>query len=968
MKSAPITLLNNIAKNVTSFATLITLTRGDGEKIEFTQHDRPITFNGVYFRNDIPYNLSAIDTNSDLSVDTTTLELAIDGTVFTHRDVGNDVYRGGQIEIALVDWKDLSAGKMILRQGWFTQVQDKRPNILSLEIGGLMKVLDMAIGRTYQPLCDADLGDKRCRVALDPSQAYSPRNPYVQGDWAYIYDRTLMTAVSGSNLDFEAGATPTGWDLSAGSDWTATDSVAPPGQADGTRYLTGGNASAAEQFVAQTFDLVADGVNTADIDAGKIAFTVFALLVQIANLSTSFPRIVVESLDADGAVLATKDTRYITLDTPNAWREKCQHMNLRPGTRSVRVYLYAKTKEGTKASVGFDRVQAYWYDVTAASPTHDVIFKCGRTVDTTQPAYSYGLVNPGFEAATSATSTTEDIQGWTKNGSPWGVTATAFPGNSRPEGQRFLVAGDNGSGIQSTYEITQDAIFTASWADLTRLTQGKYVGAVAGYVSFGDANASAASVTVEFFDKNTVSLGVATVLPFTTSPTITNVRFAGTFSYPVNTSYVTITLKAKSPSGASLAKIGFDSIRLSALDGERGDQTRDLAVGYGDAASTFSFGAGTFSQDGQIVWRAFPTWRLTDTVESVIDRKSFTGTDIVGDYGAYETAKIEWLSGANAGRIGLIRTWFPPLREIKTYFPQLNPINVGDRYVYYPSCQKRFYEDCVFKFNNGINFQGFPYLPGALAPDDNTAPLNTDTAPSPPKPAFFESKTTPVVTASGVVTYPAGMEVGDIMVAVVWNASSDSIPGAPSANWIRVADHTAAVSTNRCAVGVFYKLVTAQDLIAGSATFTNATLNSCMSARTVVKPITVQASILLKEAGANVLGTTYNPMPNVGGLGKYPSLLLAINGVRTGTIHNDTSTLLTPPGQSGVRRLSYPNMMSALVTQRCLDTSQVTAGYVWVPDAAGALRGVRRAGSDSSGIPSLMLALTLAFIGPSEVE
>lgn len=963
MKSAPSALLASIAKNVTSFATLITLTRGDGKKIRFTQHDRPIPFNGESFRNDIPYNLSAIDTNSDLSVDTTTLELAIDGVVFTHRDVGNDVYRGGQIEIALVDWTDLGAGKMILREGWFTQLQDKRPNSLSLEIGGLMKVLDMSIGRTYQPLCDADLGDSRCRVALDPSQAYSPYNLYTQGDWAYIYDTDLLTPVTGTNLNFEAGTTPTGWDLSEGSAWRATLSVAPPNQIEGTHYLTGDANSAAEQFVAQTFDLIADGVSAVDIDAGQIAFIVFALVAQIGDLTTTFPRFVLESIDNNGDIVAVKDTRYLTLDAANTWREKALHINLRPGTRKVRLYLYAKTKTGTVAQVGFDRVRAYTYDVLATHPDHSLIFKCVRTPAVNQPVYTYGINNPGFETETKAVSTVEDLTGWTKGGNPWGVINTRLdPSIPIPEGANHLVVGDNASGIQTTYTITQAVQFVSTWANLTRLAQGKYVGRLSGFAEFGDANASAAGAQLEFFDADNISLGVIDAFELTTNPTLGTISFDCTFSFPVKTARAIITLRAQSPTGSSTAKIGFDSIRFVAYDAERPDQTIDLVAGTGDPLTEFNYTAGTYNQDGNLVWRAFPTWRLIDTVSEVTDNKNFKGTDITGDDGAYETAKIEWLSGQNAGRIGLIRTWFDATKAIRTYFPQLNPITVGDRFYYYPSCQKRFNEDCVFKFNNGLNFQGFPYLPGALEADDKTAPVNPTTPEETqlPKPAFLASKTAPVTTLSGTVTYPAGMEPGDLMVAVAWNTGA-TVPSGPP-KWVKAGSY----SQTGCSVAVFYKLVEAQDIIDGSAVFTNTTLNACLSGRTIVPIKEITISNLIAETGVGVTpGSNIWPQPVAAG--GAPGILIAVNGAASGAIHNDTANTLTPPGQIGVLIQNYLNMMSPLVTQRAIDTSAVTCGYYWASTGSAAGRGMRRGAADSGAIRTIMFGVTLGIIGVTDV-
>ena len=933
MKSAPVALLTDIAKRVTSFATLITLVRGDGTTLNFTQHDRPITFNGVYFRNDIPYNLSAIDTNSDLSADSTTLDVAIDGTVFTHRDIANDVYRGGQIEIALVDWKNLDAGKMILRQGWFTQLQDNRPQHLSLEIGGLMKVLDMGVGRTYQPGCDADLGDSRCRIALDPSQAYAPINPVVQGDWTYIYDKTLMTAIAGTNLDFETGDL-TGWDVSTGASWAVTTTPHLP-SSDGAEYLMGGASSATEQFVAQTFDLSA--ITAADIDAGKIAIAIFTRMAQIDDLTTSFPKTVVDILDADGNIIDTHDTRYLTMDTDNAWRERCQHVNLKPGARSVRYYLYGKTKTGTLAQLAFDKVEPYWYDITASSPNHNLIFKCVRTVDWTNPAHIYAIGNPGFESFTASVDTTENIPNWTKAGNIWGTRSTALSGVGVPRDTRFLIVGDNASGIQSDYTISQTIDFNASWVSLARLAQGKYVSRFSGIVVFGDTT-SQAGCDLEFFDADGASLGVIAALEMTTNPTTAAVPFECTLTLPVHTASMKITLKVKSPPASSTALIGFDGLVMYMVDAERSDSKVDPATAFGDPATEFSFTSGTYSQDGNVIWRAFPALRMFDTVATVTDRKLFTGTNIVGGAGAYETAKIEWLSGANAGRTGLIRTWNFPTKGIKTYFPQLHPIQVGDRFAYYPSCQKRFKEDCVFKFNNAINFQGFPYLPGAIAPNTGGTSVNTPGSGSTTT-GFLSNPQAPVVTTSNIATFPAALAEGDLLVIIAWSSSSDSIAGAP-AGWRLRSSGSNISGASKCSSAAYTKVATAQDVIDGSVTLgASITLNACLSA-TPTTPIvdTPQSAVTVFNSAPSplpadrVLAIT-QPLLN----GAHPpGIAIAITGANgANTIATDDDPQIIPAGQDGVvQKQTFVNLLSSQVGTLAFATASVRATFFWVLDGS----------------------------------
>lgn len=961
MKSAPSTLLTDIAKRVTTFATLISLTRDDGVTLHFTQHDVAITFDGIKYRNDIPYNLSALDTNSDLSVDSTTLEVAIDGTVFTHSDIANDLYRGGQIQIALVNWANLSSGKMILREGWFTQLQDNRPNIMSLEIGGLMKVLDMGIGRIYQPGCDADFGDARCRVALDPSQGYSALNPIINGDWAYVYDRTLLTALTtGTNLGFEAGNL-TGWTQSPNAVWAVIAASPPP--IEGTYELAGDPAGAqvpSEQFVYQDFALT-DFDNT-DTDAGKIAFLLFYKVKQLNDTVSTYPRSLIEVYDADGTVIQSKDSRYLTMDTKDSWREQCAHLNLKPGARTVRVYLYAKTKSGPSAAVAFDEVQPYGYNWLTTQPDHELIFKALRTPDLDGGAYDYAFANSSFEVSLTpiTPSATEDMVGWVKGGSFWG-TASLFGGTQGPaSGTFFALAGDNASGIQTTYELTQVITLNASWVDLARVALGKYVGRFLGTGYWGDTG-SAAGVVLDFLAADlTTVISSASVLPDTTKATGIPVKapFVGGFTMPAGTAGVKIHMRAVSPPGASAALIAFDGLRLQLLDPERANRDIDLSKGFGDPATAFDYTAGNYTEDGHVVWRAFPTNRLEDVVATAIDRKTFTGTDVVGDFGAYETGKIEWLSGDNAGRMSIVRTWFPGDKQLKVYFPVLHDIQIGDRFAYYPGCQKRFAEDCIFRFNNAINFQGFPYLPGQVTPGNTIDATN-----APPvlaTPPLQLTNPRKFADNSSTLTYPTGADaplVGDMLTVCAWNESSTAVPQ-PPAGWYSASG---AAQGAGIACAAFCKIVTAQDVADGAVIVANATWVVGMFETPSAPLASVFSGAPITEhgvgAGTDVLSLFLaGPNSTVASGQPQPGSKVFMQGAAgSGTLTLDTSTLLSLP-VVGTSTPKIPNAMSTAIANRQVDQTylKVCVVPVSLQDVA---YGIKRGSSGGNDV----LVFGLAF-------
>ena len=81
--------------------------------------------------------------------------------------------------------------------------------------------------------------------------------------------------------------------------------------------------------------------------------------------------------------------------------------------------------------------------------------------------------------------------------------------------------------------------------------------------------------------------------------------------------------------------------------------------------------------------------------------------------GWFTAGRLRWTGGANAGLDADIRThagtdtavildlWQPPARGIVP----------GDAFSLTAGCDKRF-ATCREKFANGLNFQGFPHMPG----------------------------------------------------------------------------------------------------------------------------------------------------------------------------------------------------------------------------------------------------------------
>ncbi|MBK9496410.1 MAG: hypothetical protein IPO08_18285 [Xanthomonadales bacterium] len=149
--------------------------------------------------------------------------------------------------------------------------------------------------------------------------------------------------------------------------------------------------------VYQDLDLVAGGIAATDIDAGRITFLYSVALAQTADLKDPV-RISMDIMDAAGTVIDSTDTRYLTLDAFNTWRDRTLALPLISGARSIRIYIYFYRLDANLANCAADDVRCYWWNHTTTQPHDGVIHKVSRIIDVTDAnSFKYPL-NSSFEA------------------------------------------------------------------------------------------------------------------------------------------------------------------------------------------------------------------------------------------------------------------------------------------------------------------------------------------------------------------------------------------------------------------------------------------------------------------------------------------------------------------------------------------------------------------------------------------
>ena len=154
-----------LEQETTTFATCWLLKLKSGEELGFTDFDQDLNINNITYHSASGFTGSAIQSNSGLAVDNLEIEGMLDNELILKQDLIAGKYDHAEIEIFLVNYENLSAGKLHLKRGWFGEVSIK-DNMFIAEVKGLTHALNKNIGDLYSHRCRAKFGDEKCKVDL----------------------------------------------------------------------------------------------------------------------------------------------------------------------------------------------------------------------------------------------------------------------------------------------------------------------------------------------------------------------------------------------------------------------------------------------------------------------------------------------------------------------------------------------------------------------------------------------------------------------------------------------------------------------------------------------------------------------------------------------------------------------------------------------------------------------------------
>ena len=153
--------LAHAATGLTTLCRAWAITRKDGVSFGFTDHDRPLSFEGVTFKADSGLTALALAQSTGLSVDNTEALGALTDAAVREDDIEAGRFDGAEVRAWLVNWADTDTRWLQFR-GTIGELR-RTGGAFHAELRGLTEALNRPLGRIYQKPCTAVLGDGNCK-------------------------------------------------------------------------------------------------------------------------------------------------------------------------------------------------------------------------------------------------------------------------------------------------------------------------------------------------------------------------------------------------------------------------------------------------------------------------------------------------------------------------------------------------------------------------------------------------------------------------------------------------------------------------------------------------------------------------------------------------------------------------------------------------------------------------------------
>ncbi len=167
MRHIPAALQAHLDTGATTLCHAWALTLRDGTRLGFTDHDRPLDFDGLTFTPASGLDAGALQSATGLAPDNIEVVGAFSTDIITETDLERGRFDDAAVDILRVNWTD-PAQRVLLFRGSLGETTRGTLGFAA-ELRSMAHRLDQPQGRAFLRRCDAELGDARCGVTLSPT-------------------------------------------------------------------------------------------------------------------------------------------------------------------------------------------------------------------------------------------------------------------------------------------------------------------------------------------------------------------------------------------------------------------------------------------------------------------------------------------------------------------------------------------------------------------------------------------------------------------------------------------------------------------------------------------------------------------------------------------------------------------------------------------------------------------------------
>jgi uncharacterized phage protein (TIGR02218 family) len=206
MKNISTALKSHIGGEVITLATCWKIVRKDGVIMGFTSHDKNLVISDLTYFAETGISPTAVQTTASFAVDNLEVEGMLSSSAISEADINAGLYDFAELEIFIVNYTDLSAGKLQLRRGWLGEITFGKNQFVA-EVRGLAQKLSQRIGDVFSPLCRASFADAKCGKSAG---AYTFSASVTAAESQQIFIASSLTQAAGyfnfGKITFTSGA------------------------------------------------------------------------------------------------------------------------------------------------------------------------------------------------------------------------------------------------------------------------------------------------------------------------------------------------------------------------------------------------------------------------------------------------------------------------------------------------------------------------------------------------------------------------------------------------------------------------------------------------------------------------------------------------------------------------------------------------------------------------------------------